>query len=107
MAGDRGGTLLPVEADGEGHVTRVHVGVGREVAGGTPPDPVWDDMVASLGVHPAHPAPQTLQGILSVGIWVGGIPSGGLQGAGVDAPQPLERLCVLPRAGRESYSGGR
>ena len=57
MTGDRGGTLLPGEAEEEGHVPRVHGGVGRGVAGVTPPDPVWDNMVASMGVHSAHPAP--------------------------------------------------
>ena len=89
MTGDRGGTLLPGEAEEEGHVPRVHGGVGRGVAGVTPPDPVWDNMVASMGVHSAHPTPQTLQVLRSVGIWVDGIPSGGLQGAGLDAPQRL------------------
>ena len=55
MAGDRGGTLLPGDAEVEGHVPRVHGGVGRGVNGGTLPDPAWDDLVASMGVHPAHP----------------------------------------------------
>ena len=107
MAKDRGGTLLTRVSEGEGHVPRVHGEFGRGVAGGTPQDPVWDDLVTSMGVHPAHPTPQTLQGLLSVGIWVDGIPSGGLQGAGVNAPQPLESICALPRAGCDSDSGGR
>ena len=85
-------------------MTGVLVGVGSVVSVATPPETSWGPQW--VAIQPA-PTPQTLQGLLSVGIWVDGIPSGGLQGAGVDAPQPLESLCALPYAGRDSDSGGR
>ena len=107
MAGDGGGTPLPGEAEGEGQVPIVNGGVVRGVAGGTPPDPAWDETVASVFSHPTRPIPHTLQGLISVVIWVDGIPSGGLQGAGVDVHQPLESFCSQSHEGHDSDSGGR
>ena len=85
----------------------VHGGVVSGVAGGTPPGSAWDDPGTSVGNHPVHPIPQTLQCLLSAVIWVGGIPIGGIFGSVVNAHQPPDSLCAPPRAGHGSDSGGR
>ena len=53
------------------------------------------------------PTPHTIQVILYPGVKVGGIPDGGLRGAGVDAHQPPDSLCAPPSMGHNNDSGGR
>lgn len=108
VAGDGGGTLLLGEAVVAIQVPGVHTGVVSGITYGTTPGPAWYNLGTSLGVHPVHPVdpihlcPQSLQGPISMGIQVGGIPSGRLQGEVIDTHQPPYLLRAPPCVVHES-----
>ena len=54
--------------------------LGDGVAVDTPPGPVWEESRPSVGGHPEPPTTQVLQGLIPLGVRVGGLSSGGLQG---------------------------
>ena len=52
---DGGGTLLPGEIVGAGRGPIVCGRLGARVSGGTPPGPVWDNLVPSVVGYPPPP----------------------------------------------------
>ena len=77
-------------------MTGVLVGVGSVVSVATPPETSWGPQW--VAIQPA-PTPQTLQGLLSAGSRVGGMPSVGMWGVGVNVHQPPGSLHAPPRVG--------